>query len=78
MQKEESTEPIHHLIHRIMSTSSYNQEDLGSPARYGDTEQQAEPRGSGRGERGLSPGLPWGRLPPGLPQGVSERPPLPT
>ncbi|XP_005866195.1 PREDICTED: fibrous sheath-interacting protein 2 [Myotis brandtii] len=28
----ESTEPIHHLIHRIMSTSSYNQEDLGSPA----------------------------------------------
>ncbi|ELK27691.1 Fibrous sheath-interacting protein 2 [Myotis davidii] len=30
----ESTEPIHHLIHRIMSTSSYNQEDLGSPARY--------------------------------------------
>uniref|UniRef100_G1PVG0 Fibrous sheath interacting protein 2 n=1 Tax=Myotis lucifugus TaxID=59463 RepID=G1PVG0_MYOLU len=27
-EDRESTEPIHHLIHRIMSTSSYNQEDL--------------------------------------------------
>ncbi|KAK1336460.1 hypothetical protein QTO34_002489 [Cnephaeus nilssonii] len=31
-EEPEPTEPIHHLIHRIMSTSSYNQEDLGLPA----------------------------------------------
>ena len=36
-QKEEKiliTEPTHYFIHRIMSSSSYNQEDLISYARY--------------------------------------------
>uniref|UniRef100_F1MB15 Fibrous sheath interacting protein 2 n=1 Tax=Bos taurus TaxID=9913 RepID=F1MB15_BOVIN len=37
VQKEEkilTTEPTHYFIHRIMSSSSYNQEDLISYARY--------------------------------------------
>lgn len=36
-QKEDKTlnnEPTHYFIHRIMSSSSYNQEDLISSARY--------------------------------------------
>ncbi|XP_055967934.1 fibrous sheath-interacting protein 2 [Sorex fumeus] len=38
-KKEENTEPTHYLIHRIMSTSSYNQEDLISSA--GETEDSS-------------------------------------
>lgn len=55
-QKEELElgEPIHHLIHRIMSTSSYNQEDLGLSARYVAAEQQGgQGRASGEGPGGM-------------------------
>ncbi|XP_036284728.1 fibrous sheath-interacting protein 2 [Pipistrellus kuhlii] len=67
-EEPEPGEPIHHLIHRIMSTSSYNQEDLGLPA--------SETKASAPDTPANAPGTPDNS--PGTPAKAPEGAPRPS
>ncbi|XP_004601439.2 fibrous sheath-interacting protein 2 [Sorex araneus] len=53
-KKEENTEPTHYLIHRIMSTSSYNQEDLISSAGENPRKKTSRPNVPKQGSKMLA------------------------